>query len=120
MPLRRHGAGKRELYEPVSFHPFSGVFVLRRCHFNRVWFSRAAPAKGPGQVHLVVVPVVSGGRHRDCLGNVPVFQVECFPSRTPVGTSPLGIAAMNFQHSPTGFSVMTISTSLYGPKLISG
>ena len=76
MPLKRRGAGKREPYEPVSLHPFPGVFVFRGGDLCRVRFSGTPPAQGPGQIHPVVFLAVPARRYWDCLGDVPVLQVE--------------------------------------------
>ena len=84
MLLRRRGAEKRESYRPVSLHPFSGVFVLRCRHLGGFWISWTAPTERPRQVHFVVFPVVPLGRHRNCLGDVPVFAIEPPPTIHPV------------------------------------
>ena len=76
MPLKRRGAGKRELYEPVSLHPFPGVFVFRGGDLCRVRFSGTPPAQGPGQIHPVVFLAVPRRWYWNCLGDVPVLQVE--------------------------------------------
>lgn len=73
MPLKRRGAGKRELYEPVSFHSFPGVLVLRCGDLRRVRFSGTPQARGSDQVHRVVVPAVPSGWYWDCLGDVSVL-----------------------------------------------
>ena len=76
MPLKQRGAGKRELHEPVSLHPFPSVFVFRCGDLSRVRFPGTPPAEGPGQVHPVVLPVIPRGWYRHCLGNVPFLEVE--------------------------------------------
>ena len=89
--MRQREAGKHEFDERTPILAFSGLSVFRSGHFRSIWISWAATDERPYQVHSVVIFVVSAGRNRHRMGDVPILSLTlCAMFQVPLsyGTTP--------------------------------